>query len=81
MDIVVRKAALKALRKMDAKTRNRFYDAFERIAKGKNTGLDIKALQGTEGFRLRIGDYRALYTQTFEILTIYKAGPRGDIYK
>lgn len=34
--------------------------AFARIAGGDSRGLDIKALQGREGFRLGFGDYCAI---------------------
>ena len=40
-------------------------------------------LQGRDGYRIRIGKYRILYTFDGSILTIYvlDIGPRGDIYK
>lgn len=60
-----------------------FRAAFSRIAASDTDGLDIKKLQGREGYRLRIGGYRAIYEiqgKTINVLVL-DAGPRGDIYK
>lgn len=42
-----------------------------------------KKLKDNLGYRLRIGDYRILYTvdKTVQIIEIYKIGHRRDIYK
>jgi mRNA interferase RelE/StbE len=43
----------------------------------------IKKLQGENAFRLRVGDYRVLYTiedQT-RIITIYAIGHRSEVYR
>lgn len=45
---------------------------------------DIKAMQGHPGyFRLRVGDYRVIYTVDDNVLIvrIIEVGNRGDIYK
>lgn len=45
---------------------------------------DIKAMKGFEGFfRLRVGDYRVIYTVNDDVLLIQvvAVGNRGDIYK
>ena len=45
---------------------------------------DIKRLQGrTEDYRLRVGDYRIIFTKDDEKLLIYviEIAPRGDVYK
>tara|TARA_R110000868_G_scaffold226645_4_gene479330 strand:- start:415 stop:720 length:306 start_codon:yes stop_codon:yes gene_type:complete len=76
----IEKKALKALKKMDAKTRAKFFAAFDLIDDGNFDGLDITKLEGRDGSRLRIGKYRALFTQDFELIVI-NVGPRGDIYK
>ncbi|PPC89580.1 MAG: plasmid stabilization system [Methylobacter sp.] len=53
------------------------------MASGETEGLDIKKLAGREGFRLRIGGYRALYRIEEErlIIEVVAIGNRGDIYK
>jgi len=44
---------------------------------------DSKKLLGDLGYRLRIGDYRILYTvqKVIKIVEIYKIGHRKDIYQ
>jgi mRNA interferase RelE/StbE len=78
--VIIRKAALKALRKMPVKTAAGFLKAFEKIEAGDDHGLDLKKLSGRAGFRLRIVQYRAIYTHETEVIVI-DAGPRGDIYR
>lgn len=73
------KQAIKGLKKMPADIRGRFMGAFEMIEAGSGEALDIKKLQGREGYRLRIGGYRAIYTKDMEVIVI-DAGPRGGIY-
>lgn len=82
--IVYRKSAQKALVKMPKATAKRFLAAFERIADTLDTtGLDIKPLQGREGFRLRIGEWRAIYRVVAGqlVIEVVDIGSRGDIYK
>ncbi len=45
---------------------------------------DIKAMKGHTGFyRLRVGDYRVIYTVNNDVLLVQviEIGNRGDIYK
>ena len=48
-----------------------------------NPDLDIETLKGREGFRLRMGQYRVIYTREDDqlILEVVKVRARGDIYK
>jgi mRNA interferase RelE/StbE len=75
--------AIKGLRKMPRHHADNIRSALERIAVGDSQGLDIKALQGKEGHRLRSGGYRAIYEIDGEQINVLvlDAGPRGDIYK
>jgi mRNA interferase RelE/StbE len=41
---------------------------------------NVKQLSGSNAFRLRVGDYRVLFTETDTTLTILDLGPRSDIY-
>jgi len=61
----------------------RFLSAFVALALGRATGLDIKKLTGRDGYRLRIGGWRALYRidKNQLIIEVVKIGARGDIYK
>ena len=42
---------------------------------------DVKALQGKDGYRLRIGDYRVIFNNIDNIIFIRMIGNRGQIYK
>jgi len=82
--VKIRKSAAKALLKINSKTVDKFYAAFEQLANELNqTDLDIKKLEGREGYRLRIGAYRALYRVLNDelIIDVFKIGSRGDVYK
>ena len=65
----------------------KFHKAFSEIAKDIQESFkiyDIKALSGKGYFfRLRIGDYRAIFTIEKEILVIVviNIGSKGQIYK
>lgn len=58
----------------------RFQDAFRRLAEDPTRrDLDVKALAGREGYRLRIGEWRALYSihQGRLLILVLDIGPRG----
>ena len=61
----------------------RFVKNFEQLAEGNEEGLDIKALQGRHGFRMRVGEWRAIYKIDGDrlVILVLDAGPRGDIYR
>ena len=48
-----------------------------------NPALDTKALRGEMAFRLRVGQFRIIYTCHRDqlIIEIVKVRPRGDVYK
>jgi mRNA interferase RelE/StbE len=81
--ITNRRKALKGLTKIPRKIAIQFRAEFDRIAAGDTGGLNIKKLQGREGYGLRIGRYRAIYEIVGETINVMvlDAGPRGDIYK
>lgn len=73
------KAALKFLDKQDKSQRIRLYKAIYSLPDGR----DIKKLKGHDLFRLRIGNYRILYSidDAVRIITIENIDNRGDVYK
>ncbi|OSQ39639.1 type II toxin-antitoxin system RelE family toxin [Thalassospira mesophila] len=74
--------AQKALRKIPGKQKLRILTAIEKVAEDPaRDDLDIKKLQGRPGFRLRLGDYRVIYSEDGVILDIEDIGPRGSIYR
>lgn len=77
--IIVEKSALKFIKKQAKQEQIRIYKAIEKLPDG-----DTKPVQGHKGFyRLRVGDYRIIYTidNGQYIICIVDAGNRGDIYK
>ncbi len=42
---------------------------------------NIKAMQGMAGYyRLRVGDWRVIFSETGEIVAVIKIAPRGGAY-
>ncbi len=75
--IIYSKKAEKFLRKQDKPTQRRLIDAISKLP----LEGDIKKLQGTDGYRLRVGNYRVLFDVNGLILDIIDIGNRGQIYK
>ena len=83
--LVYRKQASKALARMPKAAGKRFIMAFERLAADPfDAGhYDVIKLSGRAGYRLRIGNWRALYCIHEEklMLEVLRVDTRGDIYK
>ncbi|MCD7724316.1 MAG: type II toxin-antitoxin system RelE/ParE family toxin [Clostridiales bacterium] len=78
--IIIKKKAKKFIDKLPANEKRKIVAEIERLPNGE----DIKKLKGHgDLFRLRVGDYRIIYTVDDGILTVYviDVGNRGDIYK
>lgn len=77
--IIIEKAAEKFLKKQDGKAQERLLKAIYKLPEG----TDIKKLQGHDLYRLRVGNYRILYTvdDGVKIITIENIDNRGDVYK
>jgi len=76
MDIQYSKQALKFLKKQDVPTRKRIVNAIEDLPSG-----DVKKLQGKDGYRLRVGDYRIVFNKAGNIIAIQKIDNRGEVYR
>ncbi len=42
---------------------------------------NVKPLVGVNAKRLRVGDFRVIFTETADAITILDIGPRGGIYQ
>ena len=76
--IYIEKPARKFIQKQSSEQQKRILLALSRLPEQG----DISPMKGKENqFRLRIGEYRAVYTLDAGILTVtvMKIGPRGDI--
>lgn len=70
------KQAVKFLKKQDIPTRKRIVTAINNLPAG-----DVKKLQGTDGYRLRVGDFRIIFDKNGDVLWIEKIENRGQVYK
>jgi len=80
--IEYRRPARKALLGMPKALAKRFLAAFEQPAQDPwCDDLDVKPMTGREGYRLRIGPWRALYLVENErlVIVVLDIGPRGGI--
>lgn len=78
--IIIKKKAKKFIDKLPKNERLRIAKAIEMLPNGE----DIKKLKGSENLlRLRVGDYRIIYTVDHGelIVIVVDAGNRGQIYK
>ena len=81
MEIKYHKRAVKFINSLPPKERQRIKDVINKLITAPEN-CDIKSLEGyTDIYRLRIGQYRVIYTKDNVILFIIDVGNRGDIYK
>lgn len=77
MQIQYSKKAVKYINSADKPTKKRLKNAIEKIPFG-----DIKKLQGVDdGYRLRVGDLRVLFSMEDDRIFIDNIIPRGQAYK
>jgi mRNA interferase RelE/StbE len=85
VQIAFRRAAEKALDRLPAARRRQIVSRIERLAFDRaRRRLDIRPLEGAVGlFRLRVGDYRVLFSinEATDMVTIELIRGRGDVYK
>lgn len=78
MKIQYSRQAVKFLSKQDITTKKRIVAAINKLPAGYG---DIIKLQGKNGYRLRIGDFRIIFDKNGNILYIEKIENRGQVYK
>ncbi len=76
MELHFSKQAEKFLKKQDSTTRILILKAIHGLPAG-----DVKKLQGRNGYRLRVGDYRIIFDKDGYILYIERIDNRGQVYK
>jgi mRNA interferase RelE/StbE len=86
MDVEYGRNALKVLRRVQQAKATDIMNAVDRIATNPfaPSNNDIRSLKGMpDGFRLRVGDWRASYTldQTTAKLKVFEIAPRGAAYR
>ncbi len=82
--ILIEKKAERSLSKIPQKYKEKIILRIKELAKDPFARhLDVKKLQGRDGYRMRIGDYRVLYKVDKEkiIIYVFDAGHRRQIYQ
>jgi len=74
--------ASRQISKLQSQTRERINRSIAQLA-GEPRPSGVKKLSAKEGYRIRVGDYRILYTidDTSEIVSVYRVMPRENVYK
>ena len=80
--IELRPAAVRALRELDPQVRPRIQGAVALLAEDPRPPAS-RALRGRPGFRVRLGDYRIIYTIEDDVLlvVVVTLGHRRDVYE
>ena len=80
--ILIKQSAEKELDALPRKMYDRIVDRLL-VLEETPRPVGIKKLRGQESYRLRVGDYRILYTieDKTNTVTIYAIGHRRDIYR
>ena len=84
MRLIFRRAAEKALDRLQPDRRRQILSRLiELAAEPTNRRRDVEPLAGSEFLRLRVGDYRVLFSvdEIGGTLTVELIRTRGDIYK
>ncbi len=74
--------ATKTLLRIDRATARRIVAKIELLARDPDAlANNVTALKGSEGLsRLRVGDWRVIYTADLVVLVVVKVAPRGGAY-
>lgn len=79
--VELRPAAVRALRRLDPPMRRRVQGAIGLLAQDPRPPA-ARALKGRPGLRIRVGDYRIIYTINDDVLlvVVVTLGHRRDVY-
>lgn len=82
--ILIRREAKKKLQSLSNSQKSKLVEKIVMLGKNPNAAcLDIKLLQGSTFFRLRVGNWRIIFERhdDIRIIAINKIKSRGDAYK
>lgn len=80
--VELRPAAIRALRKVNPNDRGRIQGAIALLAQDPRPP-GARALRGRSGLRVRVGNYRIIYTIEDDVLlvVVVTLGHRGEVYR
>ncbi len=80
--IEVTRSAQKELLKISAPYNQKIVNAIEALSEDPRPD-DVKKLKGQEAFRIRVADYRIIYTieDTIKIVEVIRIRHRRDVYR
>ncbi len=73
------RTAIKALKSIPAKDRNAIMDKMDAYADGRPQ--DVIALKGSDFLRLRHRDWRVVFEESVEAITVLDVAHRRDVYR
>lgn len=80
-EITFTKQAAKTLLKMPANISTNIRGKIEQLATDPSSlANNITELKGSDYSRLRVGNWRVIFSMDLVVLAIIEIGPRGDIY-
>lgn len=79
--ITYTRSALRQLSAIPGLTATRIRLKIEQYAEDPaSLAANVRKLQGREGYRLRVGNYRVVFDDDGKVLDILGVGPRSSIY-
>jgi mRNA interferase RelE/StbE len=82
--IIIKKEAAKSLNKIPRNAAKSIREKLEAIATNPYADHpNAKKLQGRDGYRLRVGDWRVIYEIQNEqlVILVLRVAPRGEVYR
>ena len=82
--LTFKRQAIKALRKMPSPPARRIRRELDELAENPDRrDLDVNALRGRRGFRLRVGEMRVIFERDDDasIIDVLRIAPRGQAYR
>ena len=81
MQIKFEKSAIREIRKVPVEIAVKLAETIGRYAENRNAAIDLKPMQGAPNtFRIRVRDWRMIFTVQADMITVTRIGPRGSIY-